>query len=679
MWRYLAGNKTSEGPRHIFSVDTETVREPEKPGSHWSIERLRMGVVRYCRLEGGRPKSGKILAFDKSDQFWQFLERHAEPRSMAWVFAHGVGFDLRVLGWQQGIDSGRLLLRKWRLDSKKSTPSAISTKPETGLLVLDGVPTIVECWLSTGARVRIVDTRNWWPCKLAELGEATGLPKLAMPEPWDSLESWLTYCQRDCEIVEASAVALLNWTREHDLGVFKPTAPGQALQAYRHRFHSRKIVLHDNPEVKQLERASYYAGRLEMFYCGRIERSDRGVKGMLFDKFDEQAPRPVGAVYKLDVNGLFPSVMRGNLFPRRLKSWNSTYDLSRPESSSVLARSVASVLLRNCCVSLPQREKGKVTYYTGTLRTTLAGPDLVAALENSESMVVEAIATYEVDELFTSYVDFFQQLRYMARLAGKTLEAKLCKLMLNSLYGKFAQRSFEWETLPRVMPPEPWANWHAIDAEARTIREYRAIGDLVQVRCDRGDHPNSFCAISAFVTAFARRRMDELRAIAGPHNVYYQGVDSLFVSAMGLERLQAAGEVDDCQLGKLRIEGESSDTEFLAKGIYRFAGQWTLTSVRGDAKQIADLEFEQDQFQSLAESVADPPLDGVRVQRIHKRLATQPGEYDLTPAGWVRPRRAIACEPSQSAAEEHCTSSPFSTFSIPVERDTFGMACGVGN
>ena len=654
MWRYLGGNKTSEGPRHVFSVDTETVRCPDDTDARYSIERLRLGVVRYCRLEHGKPKCRHILAFDDSRQFWEFVSKHSEPRGLAWVFGHGIGFDLRVLGWQQRIDSGEILLRKWRLASKKRATTPPAVTPETGLLVLDGVPTIVECWLQSGARIRIVDTRNWWQCKLAELGESVGLEKLAMPEPWEAEEAWLTYCERDCEIVETAAIGLLNWNREHDLGVFKPTAAGQAMQSYRHRFNSCKIVLHDVEPVKRLERAAYYAGRLEMFYCGRIERSDRGVKGLLFDKFDEQAPRPVGTVYKLDVNGLFPSVMHGNLYPKRLLSWRIEKPCLQSLSSSRLAQSVALCSLRNCSAQLPLRDQGKVSFCSGNFRTTLAGQELVNALQCSQQIEIEAIATYEMAEVFTSYVDFFQQLRYMAKLSGKLLESRLCKLMLNSLYCKFAQKSYEWESLPKAVPHERWANWNQIDYETRTIQEYRSIGDLVQVRQERGDHPNSFCAISAFVTAYARQRMDELRATAGPHNVYYQGVDSLFVSALGLERLQQAGEVDDCKLGKLRLEGESADTEFLAKGIYRFAGQWTLTSVRGNATKIADLEYHQDQFQSLAESVKAPPLDGVRVSTVRKKLATQPGDYDLTANGWVRPIVRLECELSPDDPSQQC-------------------------
>lgn len=643
MWRYLAENKTSEGPRHIFSVDTETVREPHPTDDSWAVEKLRLGVVRYCRLENGRRGSQVALAFRTGDEFWDFIERHSERRGLNWIFAHGLGFDLRALGWQQCIDSGRLLLRQWRLDKPRSTPGKPATKPETGLLVLDGVPTIVESWLRNGGRLRMCDTRNWWHCKLSEVGDSVGLPKLEMPDPWASDDVWLEYCTRDCEIVEEAVVGLCNWTRNHDLGVFKPTAAGQSMQAFRHRFHHKKVVLHDAVSVKRLERDAYYAGRLAIFYAGKVESTDRGVNGMLFDKFSEDAPEPSGTVYKLDVNSLFPSVMRANLFPCKLLRWNLTPSDSPKTLPGQTASTVATVLLKNACESYPVRREGQLLYAGGNFVTTLAGPELSRASMSGSTAECVSWAEYQTAELFTEFVDFFVDLRNQAKRSGNALEARLCKLIANSLYGKFAQRSFEWEALPRMHPPEPWSQWCAIDAELGKIREYRSIGELVQARVERGDHPNSFTAISAWVTSFARLRMDQLRETSGYHNVYYQGVDSLFVSRLGLDRLQAAGEVADSELGKLRLEGESDLTQFLAKGVYYFNGQWTRVGVSGNAVQVAGVEYRQDEFQGLAEACRSEPIDGVRVRQRHCRLMTDPASLDLTPAGWVRPRVLEQC------------------------------------
>jgi len=651
MWRYLPGNAGCEGPREIICIDTETTRTPRLEDDTWSDEQLRLGVARSLRYEGGKATCQKVFAFNNCDQFWSWLARRVAGRSVNWVFAHGMGFDLRALGWGLEVDSRRLRLQSLPRESlaKDGTPRTIP--PRQGMLVLDSPPTIVDSWFPGGAHLRFVDTRNWWNCSLASLGEELGLAKLPMPDPWESDETWLEYCHRDCEIVERAVLSLLAWHKEFDLGVFKPTAPGQAFQVYKHRFNSHKIVLHDVAPVKKLERDAYYAGRLACFYSGIVDDDRPGWAGNPADGFDEHAPRPTGVVYHLDVTGLFPSVMRYNLYPKRLLEWAETGTILQGTSSHTMARSIACVSLSKCSASLPQRMEGRVNFCTGDFQTTLAGPELAAALTSSAQVTIESAAVYEVAELFTAYVDFFWQLRYMAKLAGREVEAGLCKLFLNSLYGKFAQRSNEWETVKDRVPPEAWHLWCEVDREFREVVEYRSIGETVQRRRDRGEHAESFTAISAFVTSYARLRMDALRSIAGWHNVYYQGVDSLYVSKMGLDRLQAAGEVDDCTLGKLRLIGESRKTHFRGNGYYCFDGQWVRTSIRRGAREIAIGSFEQDQFESLERSCSRQPTAGVAVCRVIRTIDPERHLPETTPNGWVRPQVGEPCVSLQQLSD----------------------------
>lgn len=654
MWRYLRGNKSCEGPRHIFCVDTETTRVVDASDNSLSREVLRLGVARYFRFERGKPTNLTEFAFCTPDQFWGWLSQRAADRSVNWVFGHSIGFDLRVLGWGGEVDSGRLRLERPPPRSKTAATAASQTRPKTGLLVLDGPPTIVDCWFPGGCQLRLVDSRNYWNTSLAKMGESIGLPKLQMPDPWADDDSWLTYCRRDCEILYNCILDLLSWHREHDLGVFKPTAAGQAMQCYRHRFHTRKIVLHDIKPVKQLERQAYFAGRLACFYHGVVDRNGVGWAGNPSEGFMPNAPRPCGTVYKLDCNSLFPSVMKDYLYPKRLLQWNLTLNKPQQLLPTNLASTIASVSLTGCSEPLAQRINGRVNFCVGNFATHLLGPELQRAVSTCQNVTINAWAEYELADLFSSYVDYFFQLRYMNKLAGRLLYADLCKLMLNSLYGKFAQHSYEWLALPGMAPPEPWHNWCEVDAELLKIREYRSIGDLVQERQPVGDHPTSFTAISAFVTAYARQHMDDYRKIAGWHNCYYQGVDSLFVSRMGLDRLQAAGCIDDGALGKLRLEGESDLTIFRGAGYYLFNGQWVRSSIRRGAREIAIGSWMQDQFESLERSCSKPQQQGVAVRKIVRTIDPERGDCELTPNGWVKPTIGTPCESTPGNLASSC-------------------------
>ena len=110
--------------------------------------------------------------------------------------------------------------------------------------------------------------------------------------------------ERDVEIVERALEELLRWWSANDYGKFRWTAPGLAMAAYRHRFMRQEITFHDHQNVRQLERQSYFGGQLEAYWIGPIKQK----------------------VWQYDVVSLYPAVMRGNLYPVRLRD----FDLATP-------------------------------------------------------------------------------------------------------------------------------------------------------------------------------------------------------------------------------------------------------------------------------------------------------------------------------------------------------------
>lgn len=655
-WRYLKGNKSTYGPVGVICVDTETTSVPETDNPNIRREVFRLGVARRLRFEQGRPtRRGEIVFFDTAD-FWQFVAAAARKRETLWVFAHGMGFDLRVLGWQREIDSGRLVLRRRRRVSNTINRGDEIEPGRDALICLDDPPTIIDSYTIDGRTIRFVDTRNYWRCSLAELGSQLSLPKHPMPEPWDSEPDWITYCQRDCEIVERAVCDLVAWHREHDLGVWKPTIAGIAFQAFKHRFQRTKLVIHDEADVAALERRAYYGGQISSYYFGHIGPPEHQQRGLLFDKFHEDAPKPVGPVHQLDTNSLYPSVMREYLFPKRLLEWRFFDEPQDVSSIRCPSDSVADVFVSTANQDFPIRTAGGVRFARGDYRTVLAGPELYRAASAGLIRRVYSTARYELADLFSSFVDYFWQLRWMNRLAGNLPYEGLCKLALNSLYGKFGQKSVPWVNRPAIYAHERWQHWNKIDASTRTIREFRSIGPLVQERVPQGDAGHAFVAIPAFVTAYAREQMRRDRETAGHHNVYYQAVDALYVSDLGLERLQAAGRIDPARLGALRLEATASDADFLGGGYYRIGSRWVRSSVYGGSVQVDWDTWRAERMQRLESGLTCGDQPGVRVttDKVVKR-PTLPTE-GATINGWVRPCVIIESQDTQSINPADCVS-----------------------
>lgn len=121
--------------------------------------------------------------------------------------------------------------------------------------------------------------------------------------------------------------------------------------------------------------------------------------------------------------------------------------------------------------------------------------------------------------------------------------------------------------------------------------------------------PHSFPAISAFVTAAARQRMDGLREIAGKGNVYYQCVDSLHVNDEGYNALVEAGEVHGQALGKLRWTESYEDIVYYGVNLLRIDGRWKAAGLPGLSEVLADGSLSVTTFERL-DSILSRQPDG---------------------------------------------------------------------
>jgi len=90
--------------------------------------------------------------------------------------------------------------------------------------------------------------------------------------------------------------------------------------------------------------------------------------------------------------------------------------------------------------------------------------------------------------------------------------------MLNSLYGKFGQRSEEWQYVTDD-PTRTYDWWQEYDVNERRIYTYRCINHRVEVSVGYREGYNSMVAIAAEVTAYARMMLWELIKVAGRDNV----------------------------------------------------------------------------------------------------------------------------------------------------------------
>lgn len=599
MARYIKRNHSTRTPTNIMIVDTETRSESNDPHNSIGRHTLFLGCCKRMRLDNGIVSRESDHMFRTREQFWKLVADCQSDKHPLVIYTHNAGFDSTILGYWEMVRKGIINIK---------------------YCVTESPPTILIGWYK-GLLLKWYDSLNWFRCSLDELGKSLGMRKLPMPSDYESIVEWTSYCFNDVEILAKAIVNLYQFVRENDLGVLRPTVGSQSLQTYRHKFSKTQeifrrnekeegdeltendivnvITPHSNQEVIALERRSYFHADRWIYQVGKIE-----IATDEYSNEDEATWYTIkevsgDGIFRLDVNSLFPSVMSGSLFPARL------FDVAGNCCCRDIVRmsqdyGVISEVQIDCdTMPYPIRWRGSSIQVTGRYWTTLAGPELLAAISRGHVRCIGKSAFYHMEELFTDYVAFFSRKRQEYREKGNFQFANLCKDMNTNLYGKFAQLSGKWTNVDNVERCVDWGDFIARNPDTGKYETYRAIDGIVQQyrRQDLADH--TFFAIPSYVTSYAREYMRKLIAICGEENMYYTYIDSIHCNRNGFDRLKKAGMIHQHEMGKLKIEEVTNAAEYRNIGDYSFGRHVKITGVSRSATQTGDSEYRVKEFEKL--------------------------------------------------------------------------------
>lgn len=604
-------------PRYIIALDTETKPEFTNYRNRKFRHRFRLGVTVSGQYRRGKVGSRTISTFSDREKFWDILRSLTHHRHTVWCVCTNALFDLVTIGMPDKVSIGEYTLDSPRGKRTKGS-NCESVKQQSPLVCLESPPFILglRC-VATEGRVVFVDTLNWFKSSVEELGMSVGLDKLSIPDFSASDKIWSEYCQRDAEITFESFVSLIKWSKSNDLGVFRYTAASQSMGAFRHRHMPCEIHYHDNAAVKFLERESFIGGRIECFRIGAISEK----------------------VYQVDANSLYPSVMVHGLYPRRLNVFDlDTTPKPLPDIGG-WQRCVAEVDIETDKPLYPLRQDDITLYPTGCFRTVLAGVELDNAIRAGHIKTVGRWSKYKLAPLFTSFVSELWEMRSRYKLDGNKAYENCCKSILNSLFGKFAQRPIKWVQCEDRSECLDWLQWCELDFVSRKPVMYRSIGGYVYKQNHETERPDTLVAISSFIAAAARVKMNQYREIAGIKNVYYQGVDGLLINQSGYDRLCAYGSVSDDELGKLRLQKVADILQIYNCADYQIGSDKVIAGRPGKIVTGLDGKEERRKFSSLQSLFCGPEQ-----HYIYETAAewTRRGEYrkgTIGNDGWITPHQ----------------------------------------
>jgi hypothetical protein len=636
-------NHSNALPRYILSISVEYETDETKSTSKSLAHKFRSVSVVSGRFVRSGIVGTQSNSFSDVASFWRFVYGFTKPNYTTWIIGDNVLTQLIVCGLPGRFARGEISIDRPRSKRKREDNDEENVFA-VGLAVLESPPTIVGCRVgSTQGRIVIVDSRNWFPDGISTGTPAAQQRTARQNAVVDSDNSRLTRNESQATGILGTFETLILWVKDNDMGLFRYTAGSQAMGAFRHRFMSHNIYVHDNTEIQKLERRCYYGGRSEVFKLGTID----------------------GTVRQLDVSSLFPSCMRSGSYPCMLRRSEQREELIELLPSIDWSAACADVEIQTDKPLYPLRTDTNVIFPIGRFTTSLAGSDLYRAYRAGCIRRVGSWAEYKLAPLFTLWVDTLWHMRQEYRRTGNVLYEKFTKQIMNSLYGKFAQLTPAWVNIPGDHSMLPWTNEARRDKASGDWIKYRSIGWEVQRQDKRVERPASFYAISAFVTAEARARMDWLRRVAGKPHVYYQGVDSLIVNKRGYENLVLSDEVAENALGKLRLQYESDYCVIRGVSDYEIGSRVVLSSKSANSEISDDGQCLQHKYYVMNNLFKNGPINTieeklepwVRQSKYNKGIVAQDGwvepfELGAMPissgVGVGSPAAAAAASPSNS-------------------------------
>jgi hypothetical protein len=406
---------------------------------------------------------------------------------------------------------------------------------------------------------------------LKDLGESIGLPKYPTPQrllnkspdrfqwqcerhgAWECVEC---YNMRDAEIVYRFATHFADWLQSQQLRM-KRTLGGNAVAIWQAYDPGQQQNL-QAPLVRDLARASYHGGRVELFKPGVHE-----------------------SVYTADITSFYPSIMQNVPMPdlRGLTYVEAPkkLDLSGLHGAIECTVMVPQMYVPPLPVKFPD---GKLYYPVGTFRGSWIIEEVRAAVARGAKILeIHRIAyTRKVVYPFASFVSGLYSVRKDFEHTGDARAFQI-KTMMNALPGRLGLRE-EQRYRAYTVSNGKLSN---VDIEGKDVQFFgntRVIVDDKQVRMLSSINNVLWAAT---INAYGRVRLLLELEKAGASLIYCD-TDSVFATT--------PLEVSHAAPGVLRETGHYRHGQFFANKLYRLESGDTEDSAiaRGIPKQLA-MEF----------------------------------------------------------------------------------------
>ena len=347
------------------------------------------------------------------------------------------------------------------------------------------------------------------------------------------------YIKNDVVIVAKALSYLFN------MGLTKMTAGSNALSEYKEIIRLNRFRSLYKPLTYDIDKDIRRAYRGGFTYLNPIYKN-----------------KEVGSGEVLDVNSLYPSCMRECLLPFGEPFFYEGEYVPDKVYPLYIQRLTCSFKIKDGKIPTIQIKHSRFVdneYLTDSgiepVALTLTSVDLKLFLEQYDVWDLNYESGWKFKAmrgLFTEYIDKWIKVKNEATISGNKGIRQVAKIMLNSLYGKFA-------TSLDVQSKIPYLE-----------------NDIVKYKLGEKDTKDGvYLPMGAFITAYARDKTIRTSQAIKDYSIKKYGVDMYCYSdtdsihtILPIEELKQFCEIDDVELGKWKHESHFTRAKFIRQKTY---------------------------------------------------------------------------------------------------------------
>ena len=474
------------------------------------------------------------------ESFFELCKQYKNPR----IYFHNLKFDGSFLLYYL-LENGYKFIREDEKPRSKTFQTIIS---DLGafyqIIVYDKV------FDTRTEKITFIDSLKIINMKVKDIAKTFNLPISKLEIDYNEFrerdhqltEEESEYIKNDVKIV---ALALAQLFSEK---LTKSTAAANALGYYR--------------QITGKDRFEHYFPTLTSFEDSQIRPAYKGGFTYL-NKIHKD--KTLENVYILDVNSLYPSVMRYELMPYG----KPVYFEGQYKSNKLYPLYIQTIycsfkIKKNKIPTIQIKEKN--LFFTSNeyiedsegekFLLTLTNIDLEIFLDHYEVEDLEYLDGYMfrgIYGLFDNYIDYWTERKIQAGKEGNKGKRQIAKLQLNSLYGKFAKSTRMRSKYPKL-----------------------GLDGLIHYELGEAKEEDGiYVPVAAFITSYARRKTIQTSQAIKDYSINKYGKDMYIYSdtdsihtQLPIEECKKFCQIDDYKLGFWAHEGTAQKGKFVRQKCY---------------------------------------------------------------------------------------------------------------